>query len=184
MKLKIDRKKLRKITPTDNAFLSLCSSIIHQQISTKAGTAIYKKFLLLFGRKKATPENFLKLNTPEVRGAGISPQKLGYLTDLAKKFVDKTIDHKNFHKMTDDEVKDHLVKVKGVGPWTADMFLIFALNRKDILPLGDLGTKKGFQKAFGLKSLPTESKMLKLAELYAGERTILTLHLWQILDNE
>ena len=98
MKLKIDKKKLRKISPTENPFLSLANSIIGQQISIKAGNAIRAKFLLLFGRKKVTPENFLKLKTAELRGAGISPQKLGYLTDLAQKFVDKTIDHKNLHK--------------------------------------------------------------------------------------
>lgn len=184
MKLKIDKKKLRKISPTENPFLSLANSIIGQQVSIKAGNAIRAKFLLLFGRKKVTPENFLKLKTAELRGAGISPQKLGYLTDLAQKFVDKTIDHKNFHKMSDDEVKEHLVRVKGVGPWTADMFLIFALNRPDILPLGDLGTKKGFQKAFKLKSLPSEKQMLKLAEPHIGDRTTLTLYLWHILDNE
>jgi DNA-3-methyladenine glycosylase II len=182
--IKIDKKKLRKITRTTNPFLSLASSIIHQQISTKAGAAIYKKFLSLFGRKKPTPENFLKLKTKVVRDAGISPQKLSYLTDLADKFIDKTIDQKNFHKMSDNEVKEHLVRVKGIGSWTADMFLIFALNRPDILPVGDLGTKKGFQKAFKLKSLPSESKMLKLSEPYMGQRTNLTLHLWQILENE
>lgn len=184
MKLKIDKKKLRKITPTKNAFLSLASSIIHQQISTKAGAAIYKKFLSLFGRKKPTPENFLKLKTKVVRDSGISPQKLSYLTDLAEKFIDKTIDQKNFHKMSDSEVKDHLVRVKGIGSWTADMFLIFALNRPDILPVGDLGTKKGFQKAFNLRSLPSEAKMLKLAESHKGDRTVLALYLWHILDNE
>jgi DNA-3-methyladenine glycosylase II len=86
--------------------------------------------------------------------------------------------------MSDNEVKEHLVRVKGIGSWTADMFLIFALNRPDILPVGDLGTKKGFQKAFKLKSLPSESKMLKLSEPYMGQRTNLTLHLWQILENE
>ncbi len=86
--------------------------------------------------------------------------------------------------MSDAEVKEHLLQVKGIGPWTADMFLIFALNRPDILPVGDLGTKKGFQKAFKLKSLPTEKQMLKLAEPHAGERTTLTLFLWDILDNK
>ncbi len=186
MKLKINKKKLRKIEPTKNAFLSLAGSIIGQQISTKAGHAIRTKFIALFAKgkkKKVTPENFFKLTLSELRSAGISPQKLGYLTDLAKKFLDKTIDHKNFHKMTDMEVKEHLVQVKGIGSWTADMFLIFALNRKDILPVGDLGTKKGFQKAFKLKKLPTEEQMLKLALPHAGERTVLTLHLWDILDN-
>ncbi len=183
-KINIDRKKLRKLEPTSNPFLSLANSIIGQQISTKAGNAIRAKFLTLFGKKKVTPENFLKLETAELRGAGISPQKLGYLADLAEKFIDKTIDHKNFHKMSDEEVKEHLVRVKGVGPWTADMFLIFALNRPDILPLGDLGTKKGFQKALKLKTLPSEKKMLELAKPHDGDRTTLTLYLWHILDNE
>ena len=86
--------------------------------------------------------------------------------------------------MSDQEVKEHLVRVKGVGPWTADMFLIFALNRKDILPVGDLGTQKGFQKAFKLKKLPTEKTMYKLALPHKGNYTELTLHLWQILESE
>ncbi len=182
MKLKIDKKKLRKITPTKNPFLSLASSIIYQQISTKAGDSIFAKFKKLFGRKKITPENFLKLSKAQLKSVGISPQKLGYLTDLAEKFANKTIKHKNFHKMSDGEVKEHLLQVKGIGPWTADMFLIFALNRKDILPLGDLGTKKGFQKAFALRALPSESQMLRLAKPHNGDRTVLTLYLWGILD--
>lgn len=86
--------------------------------------------------------------------------------------------------MSDEEVKEHLLQVKGIGPWTADMFLIFALNRPDILPVGDLGTRKGFQKAFKLEALPTEKQMLKLAEPHLGERTNLTLYLWGILDND
>ncbi|MBP9711802.1 MAG: DNA-3-methyladenine glycosylase 2 family protein [Candidatus Pacebacteria bacterium] len=183
MKLRIDKKKLRKIAPTTNPFLSLARAMIYQQISTKAGDAIYKKFLALFGKKKPSGEAFLNFSIAQLKSAGISPQKAGYLKDLSDKFVDKTINHKNFHKMTDVEVKEHLLQVKGIGPWTADMFLIFALNRPDILPVGDLGTRKGFQKAFNLKSLPTEKQMLKLSEPHAGERTNLTLHLWGILDN-
>ncbi len=100
MKLKINKKKLRKIEPTKNPFLSLTSSIIYQQISTAAGTSIYKKFLVLF-KGKITPEKFLELNIRQLRSAGISPQKAGYLKDLAEKFLDKTIDHKSFHKMSD-----------------------------------------------------------------------------------
>ena len=184
MKLKINKKKLRKLEPTRNAYLSLASSIIHQQISTKAGTAIYNKFLKLFGKKKPSGELFLKFSITQLKSAGISPQKAKYLKDLAEKFLDKTINHKTFHKMTDTEVREHLQEVKGIGPWTADMFLIFALNRPDILPVGDYGVKKGFQKAFKLKSLPSEKIMLKLAEAHSGERTMLTLYLWHILDNE
>lgn len=182
MKLRIDRKKLRKIKPSKNAFLSLAGSIIYQQISTGAGNAIYGKFLKLFGGRRPTPEAFLKLRSARVRSAGLSPQKAGYLKDLAEKFIDKTIDQKNLPKMSDEDVRAHLLRVKGIGPWTADMFLIFALNRRDILPVGDLGTKKGFQKAFKLRSLPSAARMLKLAEPHKGERTLLTLHLWDILD--
>ena len=184
MKLKINKKKLRKIEPTKNPFLSLARSIIYQQISTKAGNAIFTKFLALFGKHKPSPEAFLKLNIGELKSAGISPQKSGYVKDLSEKFLNKTIDHKKFKTMTDAEVKEHLLRVKGIGPWTADMFLIFALNRPDILPVGDLGTKKGFQKAFKLKSLPTEAEMWKLAEPHKGQRTTLTLYLWDILDTK
>ena len=183
-KLKINRKKLRKLQPTTNAFLSLARSIIYQQISTKAGDAILKKFLTLFGQRKVTPENFLNLSSVQLKSAGISPQKQRYLFDLAQKFLDKTIHLKHFSKMNDGEVKAHLLQVKGIGPWTADMFLIFALNRPDILPVGDLGTQKGFQKAFKLKKLPTEKQMLKLAEPHTGTRTELTLYLWGILDKK
>ncbi|MBI5139786.1 DNA-3-methyladenine glycosylase 2 family protein [Candidatus Nomurabacteria bacterium] len=184
MKIKINKKKLRKISFSKNHFLSLASSIIYQQISTEAGNSIYKKFSTLFGKNKPTPEFFLKFSDVQLKSAGISPQKMSYLKDLALKFKDKTINSKNILKMADHEVKEHLMQVKGIGPWTADMFLIFALNRMDILPTGDLGTKKGFQKAFKLRRLPSEKKMEKLAEPHKGERTLLTLHLWQILDEE
>jgi len=184
LKLKIDKKKLRKLEPTKNAFLSIARAVIFQQISTAAGNSIYTKFILLFKKKRPTPEMYLKFSIAQLKSAGISPQKSGYLKDLSEKFIDKTINHKNFHKMTDEEIKEHLLQVKGIGPWTADMFLIFALNRPDILPVGDLGTRKGFQKAFKLKSLPTESQMRKLALPHKGELTNLTLHLWGILDGE
>src|SRR3989344_2797535 len=183
-RIKIDRRKLTKISPSKNYFLSLAGSIIYQQISTEAGNSIYKKFLALFGRKIPSPRVFLKFSIGELKFAGLSPQKSGYLKDLAEKFLDKTIDLKNFHKMKDNEVKEHLMRVKGIGPWTADMFLIFALNRKDVLPVGDLGTKKGFQKAFGLKKLPSERFMEKLAKPHKGRRTELTLYLWQMLEED
>lgn len=184
MKIKINKKKLRKLSPSKNYFLSLASSIIYQQISTKAGDSIYKKFLALFGRKKPIPKTFLEFFPNLLKSAGISPQKSKYLRDLAQKFLDKTISHKNFHKMSDDEVREHLMEVKGIGRWTADMFLIFALNREDILPIGDLGARKGFQKVFKLKKLPEIHQMEKLAESHKGRRTELTLYLWQILDGD
>ncbi len=187
-KLKINKKKLRKISLSRNYFLSLASSIIYQQISTRAGDAIYGKFLKLFKEKhktkKPTPEIYLNFSIMDLKSAGISPQKSGYLKDLADKFIDKTINSKKIHKMNNLEVKEHLTQVKGIGPWTADMFLIFALNRPDILPVGDLGVKKGFQKAFNLKKLPSERQMYKLAEPHKKGYTNLSLHLWGLADQD
>ena len=184
-KLNIDPKKLRRtLTPTDNPFLSLARSIISQQISTKAAQSINARFMKLFGRKTPTPKLVLELTDADLLGAGLSGSKVMYIRDLANKFLDTTIDPKKFNQMSDEEIKNHLVKVKGIGPWTADMFLIFALNRPNILPVGDLAIRKGFQKAFNLRGVPSEKKMRELAKPHMGSHTNLSLYLWQILDEK
>lgn len=183
-KLKINKSKLRKLTPSSNHFASLVRSIIYQQISGKAAESILNKFLKLFPNKKfPKPEDVASLTTAKFKSAGVSPQKEKYLRDLAQKFIDKKIDSKKMPKMSDDEIIEHLVSVKGIGVWTAHMFLIFALNRPDILPTGDLAIRKGFVKAFKLRKIPSEKKMIELAEAHRGERTYLSLHLWQIMDD-
>ncbi len=185
MKLKINKKTLRKLEPTKNPFASLVRSIIFQQLSGKAATSILNKFIGLWPKKKfPKPEDILKLSDVQFRSSGVSLQKANYLRDLSSKFIDKTINPKNFHKMSDQEIIDHLVQVKGVGEWTAHMFLIFALNRPDVLPTGDLAIRKGFMKAFKLRSVPTHEKMVTLAKAHTGERTYLSLHLWGIMDKE
>ncbi len=183
-KIKINKNKLRKLERTKNPFLSLASSIISQQISLSAARSIYTRFKNLFGKKKPTPEAVLKLTDKQLREVGLSRSKVMYMRDLATKFIDKTINPKLFDKMTDQEIKDHLVQVKGIGPWTADMFLIFALNCKDILPVGDLAIQKGFQIQFKLKNLPDSKKMHKLAEAHKGNHTELSLHLWSLLEKK
>lgn len=181
--LKIESHKLkRKLTPTKNTFLSLSSSIIYQQISTKAGDSIQAKFLKLFGSKKPSPKLFITFFSAQLKLAGISPQKQKYLKDLAEKLLNKTIDPKRFSNMTNIEITEHLTQVKGIGNWTADMFLIFALNRKNVLPVGDLGIRKGFQKVFKLKKLPSERRMIELSKPHSDELTNLALFLWQSLD--
>jgi DNA-3-methyladenine glycosylase II len=197
-KLKINPKKLRKLSPSKNHFASLARSIIYQQLSGASAAAIERKFFGLFDPKVLNmkgkrgkllpakfprPEQVLKLTDAQFKSAGLSGQKMSYMRDLARKFIDGTIEPKKFPKMTDEEIIEHLTAVKGIGVWTAHMFLIFALNRPDVLPVGDLGIKKGFQKAFGLRSLPSEAQMHKLAAPHVGRRTILTLYLWDILDN-
>lgn len=182
-KISIDRTKLRKLTMTKDPFGSLARSIISQQISTSAARSILARFVKLYPRSNPTPKKTLTLTPATLKSVGLSNQKVTYMKDLAAKFLDRTVNPKNFHAMSDDEIIDHLVQVKGIGVWTAHMFLIGALNRPDILPVGDLGIKKGFQKVFKLRSLPSEKKMIELAKPHAGERTYLSLHLWQSLDN-
>ncbi|MBX4189260.1 DNA-3-methyladenine glycosylase 2 family protein [Candidatus Parcubacteria bacterium] len=184
--IKLEKHKLkRKLVPSENHFLSLTRSIIYQQISTKAGNAINGRFLALFCRRKITPRNLLKLSDKDLRGAGLSGQKVTYLRDLAQKFEDKTFSNSQEHwnRLSDEEVKANLVQVRGIGSWTADMFLIFALNRPNVLPVGDLGIKKGFQKVFKLRKLPDEKRMRKLAKEFEGEHSYLALFLWQSIDD-
>ncbi len=184
-KVLFDKTALTQLEPTKNAFQSLVKSIISQQISTKAASSILKKFTVLFAPKKfPQPLDVLAKSDKEFRSAGLSRGKIVYIRDLATKFIDKTIDPKKFSKMSDTEIIDHLVQVKGIGEWTAHMFLMFALNRPDVLPTGDLAIRKGFMKAYGLRTMPTHAKMLALAKSHAGERTNLSLHLWGIMDGE
>lgn len=182
-KLSIDTQRLRPLEPSTNPFQSLVRSIIYQQLSGKAAAAIMGKFVSLWPRKKfPTPRDVLALSDQQFRSAGVSSQKASYLRDLAAKFEDGTIVPKQFPSMTDDEIIEHLVRVKGVGVWTAHMFLIFALNRPDVLPTGDLAIRKGFMRAFNLRKAPSHERMVALAMAHAGERTILALHLWDLMD--
>ena len=117
-----------------------------------------------------------------LRRAGLSPQKAMYIKDLAKKFLDGTIRHRSFHRMTNDEIIEHLVQVKGIGVWTAHMFLIFTLQRPDVLPTGDLGIQKGFQLVYKLKKLPDHKKMEELARPWRKHASVASWYLWRVAD--
>ena len=124
------------------------------------------------------------LATPltKLREVGLSNQKASYLHDLATKFADKTVDPKHFHKMTDARISEHVIRVKGIAQWSADMFLIFALNRPNVLPTGDLGIQKGAQLFFKLRILPKPEKLCKLAKPYEGNHTVFSLYMWKLAD--
>lgn len=166
-----------------SCFKVLARYIIHQQISGKVAKVIEDRFFNLFG-KHILPKKFLTFSTAKLKSAGLSSQKISYITDLANKFLDKTIDSKAFTRMNDEDIKTHLIKVKGIGPWTADMFLIFTLHRKDILPLGDLGIQKGFKSVFKMKKLPNPKKMERLAKKWQPYRTVASMYLWKVADQE
>lgn len=177
-----------------HAFQSLGEAIIYQQLSGKAADTILKRFIALFNppaslklrrtSKFPTPEAVLKVKVEKLRGAGLSGQKASYLKDLAAKFKDGTINPKLFKKMSDQEIIEHVVAVKGIGEWTAQMFLMFTLHRPDILPTGDLGIQKGFKALFKLKALPSPAKMQSLARPWAGHRTLACMYLWRFMDGK
>ena len=165
------------------AFQSLSESIIYQQLSGKAADTICKRFIALFPRKMfPSPKDVLRIKTEALRSAGLSAQKASYLKDLAQKFVDGTIDEKQFGTMTDEEIIEHVTAVKGIGEWTAQMFLMFTLARPDVLPTGDLGIQKAFKRVFGLRALPKPERMEVLAKCWAGHRTVACFYLWRLLD--
>ncbi len=166
------------------AFQSLAEAIVFQQLSGKAAATILKRFIALFpGKKFPTPQDVRKIKVERLRSAGLSGQKALYLKDLSTKFLDGTIEPKKFPQMTDQEIIEHVVAVKGIGEWTAHMFMMFTLRRPDILPTGDLGIQKGFQKLFKLKKKPSPEQMRKLAACWSGHRTLACMYLWRYVDN-
>lgn len=175
------------------AFQSLGEAIVYQQLSGKAAATILKRFVDLFNtnptslklrraRTFPTPEKVLEIKTEKLKSAGLSGQKAGYLKDLALKFTDGTISPTKFSTMTDVEIIEHITAVRGIGTWTAHMFLMFTLARPDVLPTGDLGIQKGFQKLFRLKSRPSPAHMHRLAKPWAGHRTVASMYLWRLVD--
>src|SRR3989338_5828909 len=165
------------------AFQSLAEAIVYQQLSGKAAGTILKRFVALFPDKKfPAPEDMLKVKTEKLRSAGLSGQKSAYLKDLAAKFTDGTINPELFSKMSDAEIIEHVVRVKGIGEWTAQMFLMFTLNRPDVLPTGDLGIKKGFQIIYKLKKMPEAEEMELLAKPWREHATVASWYLWRAAD--
>ncbi|MFC1535954.1 DNA-3-methyladenine glycosylase family protein [Candidatus Neomarinimicrobiota bacterium] len=183
--LLIERFGYPDITGKKDFYNALAKSIIYQQLSGKAAGTIYSRVLAICGNtNKLDPE--VILNTPDdmLRTAGLSAAKTRYIKALASTHLDGGILPKEPGEMTNLEISESLTKIKGIGQWTADMFLIFTLVRPDILPLTDLGIKKGFTVFFGLKDLPDEKYMLKQASKWKPYRSIASWYLWEIVDND
>lgn len=170
---------------TRNVYGALIRSIVYQQLSGKAAGTILKRFLDLFeGPSYPKPEELLKVNTATLREVGLSGQKVSYIQDLSTKFLDGTIQPKKFKGMSDEEIREHLIAIKGIGRWSADMFLMSSLHRPDVLPTGDLGIQKGFKKLFALKTLPSVTQMERLAKPWQPYRTVASMYLWRIADED
>ena len=169
-------------TRPSNAFHSLIRSIIYQQVSGRAAGSIVKKFQELYSGKMPTPEQVLTTSLPTLRSAGLSQGKAQYVLDLAKHFENGDIDPRTLKKMTNDEVIATLTQVKGIGVWTAHMFLLFTLERRDILPTLDLGVRKGFQIVYELESLPNHNTMEAVAKRWREHASIASLYFWRVAD--
>ncbi|HEX7031839.1 MAG TPA: DNA-3-methyladenine glycosylase [Nitrososphaera sp.] len=168
--------KLRK-----DPFRSLVEAIIYQQLAGSAADAIYRRFIRIYGRVPR-PAQLLATKDSELRAAGLSSRKIEYLKDLAARASDGRLKLSQLSKMRDEEVIEQLVQVKGIGRWTAEMFLIFCLGREDVLPVGDLGLRKAMQKAYSLAELPTPEIMWNIARPWRPYCSVATWYMWKSLE--
>jgi DNA-3-methyladenine glycosylase II len=172
------------LQPHREYFNSLLRAIIGQQLSVKAASSIYAR-LAEYYKHKPTAQDLINTEISILRSFGLSNAKAVYVKDLSTKILNKEIQLKNFHKKTDEEILYNLIKVKGIGVWTAQMFLAFTLGRTDVLPYSDLGIRKSIMLNYGLRKLPDEKKIKKLAKdnNWHPYCTIASLYLWKSLDN-
>ena len=174
---------VRKSRP--NVFEDIVDSIISQQLSVKAAATILDRVKSLFADRKITPNLLLNLDDLSLRNCGMSWAKAKYAKDLATKTLDGTLQLDKLDQMSDQEIIDHLVIVKGVGQWTAEMILMFTLVRPDVFPVDDLGIQNAMIKLYGLKKgKRLKTNMLKTAEPWRPHRTIACWYLWKSLDNK
>jgi DNA-3-methyladenine glycosylase II len=173
-----------QMTFRDPDFWALSRSIAGQQLSTKAASTIFGRFETACGEKGVTPERVLALRETTLRKAGLSTQKSVYIRDLARHVRDGHIDFTALHQMDDETVIANLTRVKGIGVWTVHMFLMFALRRPDVLPVGDLGIRVAMQRLYELPEPPKPAAMHSIAAPWAPWRSVACWYLWRSLDGE
>ena len=171
------------LTTRKDPFFSLCRTIIGQQISTKAADSIWLKFEKKC-KKKILPINVLKLSSSSLRSAGLSRQKVSYLKNIAKSFKNKSFNIRNLKKMDDEQAISYITQLKGLGIWSAQMFLMFNLNRPDIFPTKDIGLVRAISKNYKTSYPPSERFLNKISKLHLGYRSVFTWYMWKSIDPE
>ena len=172
-----------RLRPNHGTFESLARAIIFQQVSGKAATSIYNKFKALYpGKRFPTPIDVVETPEDLLQSAGLSRQKRSYILDLALHFANGQINPRRFKSMSDDAIRDELTKVKGIGVWTVDMYLLFTLHRPDVLPTGDMAVQRGMQIHFGERNLPKPQRMFELAEPWAPYRSWGSWYMWRVYE--
>lgn len=174
--------ELQELIKPDDYFVDLVDSIISQQLSGKAAATIFGRFKKLFKKELVNPKNLLKLTDDQIRECGISYSKIKYIKGIAEQIKNKKLNLKNLENMTDEEVISELVKLKGVGNWTAEMFLMFTLGRPDVFSAGDLGLQNAMIKLYKLESKPSKEDLLTISTKWSPHRTIASRILWKSLE--
>lgn len=179
----LDRARRRRGRP-EHAYGALVRSVIGQQLSTKAACTIYERLTGLFGGRTPSPAELLAAGEGELRAAGLSARKAEYLRDLATRSESGELALDSLHRLPDGEAASRLVAVRGLGQWTVDMFLMFHLDRPDVLPVGDLGIRRAAERAYSLPAMPEPAELRTLAEPWRPHRTLACLYLWESLDSD
>jgi len=180
----LEARGVIEFNPEGEPFESLVESILSQQLAGSAASAIIRKVRGLFPDGQLEAKRIQRIDGAKLRAAGVSPQKLTYLKDLAARVVDGRLDLGALTSMPDEEIIDVLDEVKGIGPWTVHMFLIFTLGRPNVLPVDDYGIRMSVQRIYGLSELPKKAAIEKLAKKWHPYSTVASLYLWHAKDNE
>jgi DNA-3-methyladenine glycosylase II len=166
-----------------DAFQSLVESIIYQQLAGSAANVIYTRFIKYYNNMMPTPIDIISTSDMELKSKiGLSSKKVQYLKDLATKIAERKLSLDLLTTLSDEEVINQLIQVKGIGRWTAEMFLIFCLGRPDVLPVTDLGIRKAMHNIYSLSELPKPAEMLAIAQPWRPHRTVATWYLWKSLS--
>ena len=176
-------KKYKKgaLSTRNNPFFSLCRTIVGQQISTRAADSIWHKFEKKC-KKHIIPNTVLKLSSRTLKSAGLSRQKVSYLKNIAKSFKNKSFNVREVKKMNDKEAINYVTQLKGLGIWSAEMFLMFNLNRADIFPVQDIGLLRAISKNYKTSYPPSKRFLDKISKLHSGYRTVFTWYMWRSID--
>ena len=175
---------IEDVKVSDDLFRDIVWTITGQQLSSLAANAIFARFQELFKRKSITPKRILALKEEDMRAAGLSGAKVRAIKNVAEVVQKGHLNIKLLPTLKDDEIVDELTKVKGIGPWTAQMLLMFSLCRPDVFSLGDLGLRKGIVQLYGLRKLPAEKRLAKLINQWSPYRTYAARVLWKVADKK
>lgn len=188
---KVMRQIIKKVGPCTlrprrDYFVKLVQSILSQQVSVAAATSMYRKLAGQFTGQRVTPADVVKFLTESdedlIRSCGLSRQKRAYVFDLAQRFHAGSIPSRRFSKMTDEQIIDNLIQIKGIGRWTVEMLLIFALNRTDVWPVDDLGLQEAIKRAYGMAERPKAKELTNFGDQWKPYRSIATWYLWRSKD--